>query len=61
MNEDVIQIGSGDEFSEDEDELDLAAVDADLCQLQKRIEKLIDEKVRFTRADFDVFSQGRGV
>ena len=58
MNEDVIQIGSGDEFSEDEDELDLAAVDADLCQLQKRIEKLIDEKVHFTRADFDIFSQG---
>ena len=45
MNGDVIEVGSADEFSDDNNELELAAVDSELCQLQKKIEKLIAEKV----------------
>jgi len=45
-DDDVIDIGSADELaSEDEQEIELAAVDSELCELQRKIEKLANKKV----------------
>ena len=52
-SEDVVEVPSGDEFDDedDENELELASVDSDLCQLQKKIDILLEKKVNIIKHD----------